>query len=151
MRASNKLAAVTFSLLLCGCNFLDPIISYDCQMKGEIFRYRNGVKQSIDGEQSIQLNIGIHEWRTHVEVTNNPLVSELTNSKIVLNKKNTTSVERYYQFEDIDLKTNQKIVSNIVINTLSGDARMFHRRWIMPSEWINSDQFTLVGNCRKIL
>lgn len=120
-------------------------------MKGEIFRYRNGVKQSIDGEQSIQLNIGIHEWRTHVEVTNNPLVSELTNSKIVLNKKNTTSVERYYQFEDIDLKTNQKIVSNIVINTLSGDARMFHRRWIMPSEWINSDQFTLVGNCRKIL
>jgi len=120
-------------------------------MNGEIFRYRDGVKQSIDGEQSIQLDIGIHEWRTHIEVSNNSLVSELTNSELVLNKKNTIPVELYYQFENIDPKTNQKIVSNIVINTVSGDARMFHRRWVLPSEWVNSDQYTLLGNCRKII
>ena len=151
MKALIKLFTVNFCLILCGCNDLDPIIRYHCQMNGEIFRYRDGVKQSKDGEQSIQLDIGIHQWRTHLEVSNNSLVSELTNSEIVLNKKNTTPVERYYQFENIDPKTNQKIVSNIVINTLSGDTRMFHRRWVVPSEWVNSDQYTLVGNCRKIL
>ena len=150
MNAFHKFLIACCCLLMSGCNVLDPTTSYNCQMKGEIFRYRNGVKEPIDGEQSIALKIGIHEWRAHIEVSNNLLVPELNNPEIRLNKKNTNAAERYYQFEKINATSNQKISSNIVINTVSGDTRMFYRRWTMPSDWTNSDQYTFLGNCKKI-
>jgi hypothetical protein len=149
MKAFHSYSTTVLCLFIAGCDHFDPVSNYNCQMKGEIFRYRNGTKQSIDGDQSIQIQLGIFEKRTNLLVSKNELVPELNNPDLVLNAKNTNTVERYYQSESLDSVNNQKSASNIVINKLTGDARMFHRRWTLPSDWKNSDQYTLLGHCKK--
>jgi len=149
MKVFHPFLTVVLCQFIAGCDHFDPVSTYNCEMKGEIFRYRNGNKHSTDGDQSIQIQVGIFAKRTHLQVSKNELVPELNNPKIVLNAKNTNAVERYYQYESLSKENNQKSVSNIVINTLTGDARMFHRRWTLPSDWQDSDQYTLLGHCKK--
>jgi hypothetical protein len=138
-------------LVLASCDHVDPSSVFDCQVKGEIFRYQAGQRVSPQEEQTLNLQVTIYQRRSHFLISGNEqLAPELANTKIVLNDKNSNAVERYYQLDQLDEKTGERRASNMVLHTLSGDVRLFHRHWQPPNEWKNSNQYMLKGHCKKV-
>jgi len=58
-------------------------------------------------------------------------------------------VDVYYVSDAVDKRTGIRNVSSLVINTVSGDTRIFHHTWMPPNGWENSVQYSYVGNCKK--
>jgi hypothetical protein len=136
-------------LLLSACDVLDSPTLYSCSLKGEIFRYKEGARVGSIEEQEVQVKLQIFRWRQHLLLDGVELIPEMKNADLILDKKNTNPVERYYYTETIQRETKEKRITSLVINTVSGDARVFHHRWIPPVEWRDSDQYLLKGNCKK--
>lgn len=143
------LSTLTASLLVAACDRFSAGTSYDCQAKGESFRYRNGQRLPQADTQAIAFTLTTHPNRGGYDISANAAVPEAGNKLITLDKTRSTDVESVYLYDAIDAASTFRTVSSLVLNLTSGDVRLFHHRWIAPVEWRDSDQYMYTGTCLK--
>ena len=140
------LAAV---LLLSGCERLRGATQWACQAQGESFRYRDGQRVGEAGTQTITFTLTTYTQRDGYKLAPNPAVPELSARAIVRDKARSNAVEWVYLHDATDAASKVRSVSSLVLNTTSGDVRLFHRRWVPPVGWRDSDQYTYGGSCTR--
>ena len=89
-------------------------------------------------------------WQKNYAISGTELLPEQTTRQIFFDAARSNPVEATYLLDKTDKDSKERVVSSLVLNSVSGDARIFHRRWIPPGEWRNSDQYLYSGNCKKL-
>ena len=135
-------------LLMAGCDLIDQKTTYKCDMSGESFRYQGSSRQEPQGKTLVNFDLSLFKWRSHYAISANPLIPEQDDQRVVLDKSRSTSAEVVYLYDKLNPETKERVVTSLVLNTVSGDARLFHRKWVTPSEWKNSAQYSYTGNCK---
>jgi hypothetical protein len=143
------LLALCALLLLGGCERWRGVVHWDCKAQGEVFRYRDGQRLGDTSMQPIAFKLTTYAQRDGFKLDRHAVVPELSASNIVRDTSRSNPVEWVYLHDSTDPVTNFRTVSSLVLNTTSGDVRLFHRRWVPPVEWRDSDQYTFSGNCRR--
>ena len=150
VRAALASAASAAALgALSACLPGDVKTEYDCAGKGYVHRYRDGKPLVSLGDEQIQFRLATWRDGKAFEITDDPRIHEHQNKAIVLDAARSNEVERTYIFDITYAATKMRNLSSLVLNTQSGDVRLFHHRWIPPVEWRDSDQYFFSGNCRK--
>jgi len=145
-----KTLAAAAMLLLAGCDRVDSRTEYACQMSGETFRYKDGLRLGEPGIVTLNFSLVTYKWQKNYAISGTELLPEQTTRQIFFHADRSSPVEATYLLDKTDKDSKERVVSSLVLNSVSGDARIFHRRWIPPSEWRNSDQYLYSGNCKKL-
>lgn len=148
-RPALALAALGAVLLLSGCERLRGATQWACQAQGESFRYRDGQRLGEPGMQTITFTLTTYTKRNSYKLAVHPVVPEMSARAIVHDKARSNAVEWVYLHDTTDAASSFRSVRSLVLNTTSGDVRLFHRRWVPPVAWRESDQYTYSGNCTR--
>ena len=148
-RPALALLALGAALLLGGCERLRGAAQWACQAQGESFRYRDGQGVGEAGMQAIQFTLTTYTQRDGYKLAAHAVVPELSARAIVRDKARSNPVEWVYLHDSTDASTGFRTVSSLVLNSTSGDVRLFHHRWVPPVGWRDSDQYTFSGNCQS--
>lgn len=144
-----------FLILACcavvtSCGAIRARTEYDCSMSGERFHYRAGIRSGPQGAVDLRFTLVIDEWRNNYSVGSNTPIPEHESRQISLDRGRSSPSERVYLSDTVEPHSGIRVVSSLVLNTVSGDARIFHHKWLQPAGWEDSDQYSYVGNCRKL-
>ncbi len=146
-----KISCAAALVLLCaGCDRLDARTTYACTMAGETFRYRDGLRLGAPGAATLKFSLTTYRWQKNYAISGADGLPEQETRKIFLDAARSSPVESTYIFDETDRLSKVRVVSSLVLNTVSGDARIFHRRWVPPAEWRNSDQYSYNGHCKPL-
>ena len=108
---------------------------YSCIVKGDSYRYANGIRIEETIPEEIVFTLKLTPLSDTVKISENAAFPELQNPKMVFDQQNP--------------ETKYRTVSSVVLNTTSGDVRLFHHYWIPPKEWENSAIYSYRGLCLK--
>lgn len=144
-----RLALAALFVPLTACDQPSPGTRYDCQAKGESFRYRDGHRKGTSGPDAIAFTLTLRTDRSAYEFSANDALPEMRQPRALLDKTRSSEAEVVYLHDAIDPVKKQRVVTSLVLNTVSGDVRVFHHRWTPPVEWRDSDQYLYTGNCLK--
>jgi hypothetical protein len=144
------LTAATLGWLLAGCGWLDPGIDHACTLSGERFRYQDGKRLGEAGIANLKFSLTTYRWRHSYSISGVETIPELANPQVLLDKSRSNSAESVYLLDQIDATSKERTVSSLVLNQVSGDTRIAHRRWLPPAEWQNSDQYSYSGHCKRL-
>ena len=123
------------------------IKEYSCIVRGDSFRYANGVRIEETIPEEILFTLKVVPLKDTVQISENAAFPELQNPKIVFDKSRSDATEVIYLFDTQDPQTKYRTVSSVVLNKTSGDIRLFHHYWIPPKEWKNSAIYSYRGLC----
>ena len=148
-RPALALVALGTALLLSGCDRLRGATHWACQAQGEVFRYRDGQRLGEAGVQSIRFMLTTYAKRDTFKLATHPVMPELSAPGVVRDLSRSNPVEWVYLRDVTDTASKFRTVSSLVLNTTSGDVRLFHHRWVPPVAWRDSDQHSFTGHCTK--
>lgn len=147
--AAPALWSVAATLLLAaGCDASRQPTPWDCRADGESFRYRDGQRLAPPAAP-IEFRLTIDTGGQRYEIADHAAIPELRDKRVVLDSPRSSAAESVYLLDATDPATGQRVVTSLVLNTVSGDLRLFHHRWTPPVEWRDSDQFQYTGHCRR--
>lgn len=144
------MTAATLGLFLAGCGWLDPGIDHACTLSGERFRHQDGKRLGEAGVANLKFSLATYRWRQSYSISGVETIPELANPQVLLDKSRSNSAESVYLLDQIDAASKERTVSSLVLNQVSGDARISYRRWLPPAEWRNSDQYSYSGHCKRL-
>ena len=136
-------AAVSL-LAACGHAFFGE--KHTGKVKEYSYRYHDGVKVEGNIPETVEFSLATFQNRNYFRYNANGLFQEHEAPGILLNPEMSTSAESIYIYDQIN-KDKFRIVTSLVLNTVSGDISVFHHRSIPPKEWRNSNMYT--GDCRE--
>ena len=143
-------AAAALCAVVLGFDALQTPAAYACTMSGEAFHYQNGVRSEAPGETTLRFNLLIEPWSDSYKIQGTSALPEHQAKTIRLDYSRSNPVEAYYVSDTVDQGTGTRVVSSLVLNTVSGDTRIFQHTWIPPNGWENSVQYNYIGNCKKV-
>ena len=120
---------------------------YSCIVKGDSYRYANGIRIEETIPEEILFTLKVTPLSKTVKISEHAAFPELQNPKMVFDKSRSDAAEAIYLFDEQNSATKYRTVSSIVLNTTSGDIRLFHHYWIPPKEWENSAIYSYRGLC----
>jgi len=120
---------------------------YSCIVKGDSYRYANGIRIEEIIPEEILFTLKVTPLSETVKISENAAFPELQNPKMVFDKSRSDATEAIYLFDEQNPTTKYRTVSSVVLNTTSGDIRLFHHYWIPPKEWENSAIYSYRGLC----
>jgi hypothetical protein len=120
---------------------------YSCIVKGQSFRYKNGVRVNEKIPDEIQFLLNIPTYGHSFELGKNDFFYAHQGKKITFDKSRSTDAESIFLHDEIDSSSKERAVTSVVFNTVSGAIRIFHHRWIPPNVWENSDLYMYTGIC----
>ncbi len=138
------------ALLAClaGCGRKEPAIQYKCEARGERFHYREGSRIAPAGIDVVQFSL--QTSGAGYEISADPPLPEIADREVLRDATRSSDAESVYLRDWTDANSRQRTVASLVINTVSGDVRLFYHRWLPPDGWRDSDQFLYLGTCRKV-
>ena len=142
------LTAATLGWLLAGCSWLDPGIDHACTVSGERFRYQDSKRLGEVGVANLKFSLTTYRWRNSYSISSAESIPEQANPQVLLDKGRSNSAESVYLLDQTDAASKERTVTSLVLNLVSGDARISHRHWLPPAEWRNSDQYSYSGHCK---
>jgi hypothetical protein len=142
-------AAAALCAAAVGFDALQTPTTYACTLSGEPFHYQNGVRAEAPGDVTLRFKLLIKPWSDTYEIADTIQLPEHQAKSIRLDYSRSNPVDVYYVSDAVDKRTGIRNVSSLVINTVSGDTRIFHHTWMPPNGWENSVQYSYVGNCKK--
>jgi len=119
-----------------------------CKVEGYSYRYRDGVRVEENLPETIEFSLTTFKYRKHFRINANGLFPEHQAKGILLDPERSNPAEVVYLYDQTG-QDKFRVVTSLVLNTVSGDVRVFHHRWIPPKEWQDSDMYMFTGNCRK--
>jgi hypothetical protein len=122
---------------------------YSCIVKGDSYRYANGIRIEEAIPEEIVFTLKLTPLSDTVKISENAAFPELQNPKMIFDQSRSDATEAIYLFDQQNPKTKYRTVSSVVLNTTSGDVRLFHHYWIPPKEWENSAIYSYRGLCLK--
>jgi hypothetical protein len=120
---------------------------YLCVTRGYSYRYQDGKRVDQAIPDLLRFELKTYKFSKHYEIEKNPIFLEHQNQNIVRNTQGSTDVEDLYLYDVINPTTHERTQTSLVINTLSGDMRLMHHRWMPPKGWENSDLYYFSGYC----
>ena len=135
------------SLAACGGGFFKE--EHICKVKGYSYRYRDGVRIEENIPETVEFSLTTFKYQKHFRISANGLFREHEAPNILLDPSLGSPMEPIYIYDQVSQDNNFRTVTSLVLNKISGDVRIFHRRWIPPKEWRDSDMYMYTGNCRK--
>jgi hypothetical protein len=120
---------------------------YSCIVKGDSYRYANGIRIEETIPEEIVFTLKLAPLSDTVKISENAAFPELQNPKMVFDQSRSDATEAIYLFDLQNPETKYRTVSSVVLNTTSGDVRLFHHYWIPPKEWENSAIYSYRGLC----
>ena len=120
---------------------------YSCIVKGDSYRYANGIRIEETIPEEILFTLKLAPLSDTVKISENAAFPELQNPKMIFDQSRSDATEAIYLFDQQNPETKYRTVSSVVLNTTSGDVRLFHHYWIPPKEWENSAIYSFRGLC----
>jgi len=120
---------------------------YLCVTRGYSYRYQDGKRIDEAIPDPLRFELKTFKYSKHYEIEKNSIFLEHQNQNIVRNTQGSTDVEDLYLYDVINPTTHERTQTSLVINTLSGDMRLMHHRWMPPKGWENSDLYYFSGYC----
>jgi hypothetical protein len=120
---------------------------YSCVVKGQSFRYKDGVRLNEEIPKEIQLPLSLPAYGHSFELGKNNALYAHGDSKIPYDPSRSSDAESTFLFDETNINSKERIVTSVVFNLTSGAIRLFHHRWIPPNIWQNSDLYMYTGTC----
>lgn len=142
--------AIVTTFIGCAYIVMTHKIMYSCSVNGQYLQYQDGITiaEKDSAGKPIQFELTYYDYLPKFTITSftNDFQAH-QNPQIVLEDTKSSSVEKVFLYDQIDQKTQFRTVSSLVLNTTSGDVRLFHHYWIPPNQWQNSSLYTYSGYC----
>ena len=135
-----------------GCAYIVTThkIIYSCSVNGQFLQYKDGiaVAEKDSAGKPIDFELAYYDYLPKFSIASSSKdFPAHQNAQIMLDDAKSSAVEKVFLYDQTDQKTKFRTVSSLVLNTTSGDIRLFHHYWIPPNQWQNSDLYTYTGYC----